>query len=49
MGRKPAIWTPVDRRYEALRIGMQDLFRRTRHHDRRRIDNNLSIMECQVG
>jgi hypothetical protein len=27
MGRKPAIWTPVDRRYETLRIGMQDLFR----------------------
>jgi hypothetical protein len=26
MGRKPAAWTPVDRRYEKLRIGMQDLF-----------------------
>jgi hypothetical protein len=26
MGRKPAIWTPVDRRYETLRIGMPDLF-----------------------
>jgi len=26
MGRKPAIWTRVDRRYETLRIGMQDLF-----------------------
>ena len=27
MGRKPATWTAVDRRYESLRIGMQDLFR----------------------
>jgi len=27
MGRKPAIWTPIDRRYESLRIGMQELFR----------------------
>jgi hypothetical protein len=26
MGRKPAIWTPVDRDYETLRIGMQTLF-----------------------
>jgi hypothetical protein len=26
MGRKPKIWTPNDRRYESLRIGMQDLF-----------------------
>jgi hypothetical protein len=26
MGRKPAIWTPVDRDYETLRIGMQALF-----------------------
>ena len=26
LGRKPAIWTPVDRDYEALRIGMQTLF-----------------------
>jgi hypothetical protein len=26
MGRKPAIWTKVDRRYESLRIGMQQLF-----------------------
>jgi hypothetical protein len=26
MGRKPATWTPVDRRYESLRIGMQQLF-----------------------
>jgi hypothetical protein len=26
MGRKPAIWTRIDRRYETLRIGMQDLF-----------------------
>jgi hypothetical protein len=26
MGRKPAIWTTVDRRYESLRIGMQQLF-----------------------
>jgi hypothetical protein len=26
MGRKPTVWTPVDRRYENLRIGMQDLF-----------------------
>ena len=25
-GRKPAIWTPVDRDYETLRIGMQALF-----------------------
>jgi len=25
-GRKPAIWTPVDRDYEALRIDMHDLF-----------------------
>ena len=25
-GRKPAIWTPVDRDYETLRIGMQTLF-----------------------
>ncbi|HEY6311704.1 MAG TPA: hypothetical protein VIY52_13005 [Streptosporangiaceae bacterium] len=27
MGRKPKIWTPVDRDYENLRIGMQTLFR----------------------
>jgi len=27
MGRKPKIWTAVDRDYEALRIGMQALFR----------------------
>jgi hypothetical protein len=26
MGRKPAVWTRVDRDYEALRIGMQTLF-----------------------
>ena len=26
MGRKPAIWTAVDRRYETLRVSMQDLF-----------------------
>jgi hypothetical protein len=28
MGRKPAIWTRVDRDYENLRINMQSLF----HH-----------------
>ncbi|HEV2256560.1 MAG TPA: hypothetical protein VGS06_25745 [Streptosporangiaceae bacterium] len=27
MGRKPEIWTTVDRDYETLRIGMQTLFR----------------------
>jgi len=27
MGRKPKIWTAVDRDYENLRIGMQTLFR----------------------
>src|SRR6267154_1646079 len=27
MGRKPKIWTDADRDYEALRIGMQTLFR----------------------
>lgn len=27
MGRKPKIWTPVDRDYENLRIGMQTRFR----------------------
>jgi hypothetical protein len=27
MGRKPTIWTTVDRRYETLRFGLQDLFR----------------------
>jgi hypothetical protein len=27
MGRKPKIWTPVDRDYETLRIAMQTLFR----------------------
>jgi hypothetical protein len=26
-GRKPKIWTAVDRDYETLRIGMQTLFR----------------------
>jgi hypothetical protein len=26
MGRKPAHWTPVDRDYETLRLGMQALF-----------------------
>ena len=26
MGRKPAVWTAVDRHYETLRIGMQALF-----------------------
>jgi hypothetical protein len=25
-GRKPSTWTPIDRRYETLRVGMQDLF-----------------------
>jgi hypothetical protein len=27
MGRKPKVWTAVDRRYETLRTDMQDLFR----------------------
>ena len=27
LGRKPATWTPVDRDYETLRIGIQALFR----------------------
>ena len=27
MGRKPKTWTPIDRDYENLRIGMQTLFR----------------------
>jgi hypothetical protein len=27
MGRKPKIWTAIDRDYEALRISMQALFR----------------------
>ncbi len=27
MGRKPKIWTAVDRDYETLRIGMHILFR----------------------
>jgi hypothetical protein len=27
MGRKPKVWTAVDRDYENLRIGMQTLFR----------------------
>jgi hypothetical protein len=26
MGRKPATWTRIDRRYETLRVSMQDLF-----------------------
>jgi hypothetical protein len=26
LGRKPAVWTQIDRDYEALRIGMQTLF-----------------------
>ena len=26
MGRKPSIWTPADRHYEQLRVGMQTLF-----------------------
>jgi hypothetical protein len=26
MGRKPATWTAIDRRYESLRVSMQDLF-----------------------
>ena len=26
MGRKPKIWTAIDRDYETLRIGMQTLF-----------------------
>ena len=26
MGRKPAHWTRIDRRYENLRTGMQELF-----------------------
>ena len=26
MGRKPAHWTRIDRRYESLRTGMQELF-----------------------
>ncbi|HEY3871992.1 MAG TPA: hypothetical protein VGM10_26755 [Actinocrinis sp.] len=28
LGRKPAVWTQIDRDYETLRIGMQTLF----HH-----------------
>jgi len=27
MGRKPTVWTAVDRDYENLRTGMQTLFR----------------------
>jgi hypothetical protein len=27
MGRKPKVWTPIDRDYETLRIDMQTLFR----------------------
>jgi hypothetical protein len=27
MGRKPNTWTCIDRRYESIRIEMQDLFR----------------------
>ena len=50
MGRKPKIWTAVDRDYETLRIGMQTLFRHvgidTRHGSR--IDNILSIGECKL-
>jgi hypothetical protein len=26
IGRKPATWTTIDRRYESLRVSMQDLF-----------------------
>ena len=26
LGRKPASWTRIDRRYETLRVSMQDLF-----------------------
>ncbi len=26
MSRKPKVWTLIDRRYESLRTGMQDLF-----------------------
>lgn len=47
MGRKPALWTRIDRRYETLRTGMQDLFRDlgiTATADCR-IDNILSIRE----
>jgi hypothetical protein len=49
MGRKPTIWTGVDRRYDSLRIGMQDLFHDPRHRGCRRIDNILSIRRWQVG
>jgi hypothetical protein len=31
MGRKPKIWTAVDRDYENLRIGMQTLFKYLRN------------------
>ena len=30
MGRKPTIWTPIDRDYETLRIDMQTLFQHVR-------------------
>jgi hypothetical protein len=49
LGMKGIIWTRVDRRYETLRIGMQDLFHDlgiTRHSSR--IDNLLSIGEIQA-
>jgi hypothetical protein len=57
IGRKPAIWTPVDRDYEALRIGMNTLFRhigilpphRHRGAASNPIDNILSIGEMQVS
>ena len=48
MGRKPKIWTAVDRDYENLRIGMQTLFRHVGiETSRSRIDNILSIGECK--
>jgi hypothetical protein len=58
MGRKPKVWTAVDRDYEQIRINMQTLFRRPRpqHRTRRGIDNKLSIesvkrlgRRCQAG
>ena len=46
MGRKPSIWTPADRHYEQLRVGMQALFNEL--GDRcRRIDNSLPIADRQ--
>jgi len=50
MGRKPKVWTAIDRDHKNLRIGMQVPVPPRRHRDAAssRIDNILPIRECKL-